>query len=117
MWVQGRIHGNEPYGVDTLLTLLSAVGSNGAAGLPRRSRARRSTLHVIPMYNPDGTELNIRQTVLQDSTERRIDLNRDWAPTAFVAAESVAWYHLLDPSEAGLRPGHPPPGPQARHRR
>ena len=44
------------------------------------------------MYNPDGTELNIRQTVLQDGTERRIDLNRDWAPTAFVAAESVALY-------------------------
>jgi hypothetical protein len=90
VWLQGRIHGNEPYGVDTLLTLLSAVGSNGAAGY--RAIREALTLHVIPMYNPDGTELNIRQTVLQDGTERRIDLNRDWAPTAFVAAESVAWY-------------------------
>lgn len=90
VWLQGRIHGNEPYGVDTLLTLLSAVGSNGAAAY--RAIREALTLHVIPMYNPDGTELNIRQTVLQDGTGRRIDLNRDWAPDAFAAAESVAWY-------------------------
>jgi len=90
VWLQGRIHGNEPYGVDTMLTLLAAVGSNGAAGY--RAIREALTLHVIPMYNPDGTELNIRHTVLQDGTERRIDLNRDWAPDAFAAAESVAWY-------------------------
>ena len=90
VWLQGRIHGNEPFGVDTLLTLLSTVGSNGSAGY--RAIREALTLHVIPMYNPDGTELNIRQTVLQDGTERRIDLNRDWALDAFVAAESVAWY-------------------------
>ncbi|TQM64884.1 M14 family zinc carboxypeptidase [Humibacillus xanthopallidus] len=90
VWLQGRIHGNEPYGVDTLLTLLSTVGSSGAAGY--RAIREALTLHVIPMYNPDGTELNIRHTVLQDGTERRIDLNRDWAPTAFAAKESVSWY-------------------------
>jgi hypothetical protein len=88
VWLQGRIHGNEPYGVDTLLTILGAVGSSGA---PQYRAIRDAlTLHVIPMYNPDGAELNIRHTVLADGT--RVDLNRDWAPDAFAAAESRAWY-------------------------
>lgn len=90
VWLQGRIHGNEPYGVDTLLSLLGAVGSSGA---PQYRAIREAlTLHVIPLYNPDGSELNIRHTIVQDGSDRRIDLNRDWAPDAFVAAESRAWY-------------------------
>ncbi len=90
VWLQGRIHGNEPYGTDTLLDVLKTLGSSGSP----TARAIRAacTVHVIPMYNPDGTELYIRHTVLQDGTERRIDLNRDWALNAFVAKESKAWY-------------------------
>lgn len=90
VWLQGRIHGNEPYGTDTLLEILKSVGSNGS-GTYRRIRDEL-TLHVIPMYNPDGSELYIRHTILQDGTERRIDLNRDWALDAFAAKESVSWY-------------------------
>ncbi|QDO88192.1 Tat (twin-arginine translocation) pathway signal sequence [Ornithinimicrobium ciconiae] len=90
VWLQGRIHGNEPYGTDTMLDVLKSVGSNGN---PTFRRIRDElTLHVIPMYNPDGSELYIRHTVLQDGSGRRIDLNRDWAPNAFQAKESIAWY-------------------------
>lgn len=88
VWLQGRIHGNEPYGTDTLLDVLRSVGSNGSRTF--RQIREELTLHVIPMYNPDGTELYIRHTVLADGT--KIDLNRDWAPGAFRAKESVAWY-------------------------
>ncbi|MCA1307763.1 Tat (twin-arginine translocation) pathway signal sequence [Microbacterium esteraromaticum] len=90
VWLQGRIHGNEPYGPDTLLAILKAAGSSGS---PLWKAVRENlTLHVIPMYNPDGSELYIRHTVLQDGSERRIDLNRDWSPTGFAAKESLAWY-------------------------
>lgn len=90
VWLQGRIHGNEPYGTDSLLDVLRSVSSNGN---PTFRRIREElTLHVIPMYNPDGSELYIRHTVLQDGSGRRIDLNRDWGPDAFAAKESVSWY-------------------------
>lgn len=88
IWLQGRIHGNEPYGTDTLLDILKSAGSSGAATWKRIRD--KFTLHVIPMYNPDGSELYIRHTVLPDG--RRVDLNRDWATNAFVAKESVSWY-------------------------
>jgi hypothetical protein len=88
VWLQGRIHGNEPYGPDVLLDVLRNAGSSGS---PLWKAVREKlTLHVIPMYNPDGSELYIRHTVLEDG--RRIDLNRDWSPTGFAAKESLAWY-------------------------
>ena len=90
VWLQGRIHGNEPYGTDTLLDILKKVGSNGS-GIYERIR-NELTLHVIPMYNPDGTELYIRHTVKQDGSDARIDLNRDWKMDGFTANESIAWY-------------------------
>ncbi|HEX6365569.1 MAG TPA: M14 family zinc carboxypeptidase, partial [Agromyces sp.] len=64
VWLQGRIHGNEPYGVDSLLAVLKELGTNGS---PDWKLLRETyTFHVIPMYNPDGSELNIRHTILQD---------------------------------------------------
>ena len=101
VWIQGRIHGNEPYGTDAILALLKDLGSNGS---PEYKLLRETfTFHFIPMYNPDGAEANIRQTVLWDMAanlpelapngrEQRIDLNRDWTPTGFVANESLAFY-------------------------
>ena len=55
------------------------------------------------MYNPDGSEANIRQTILQDGSGSRIDLNRDWGAGKFVAAESEAFYEywtMVDPAFA-----------------
>lgn len=89
VWLQGRIHGNEPYGTESLLTLLKDLGTNGS---PDYDLLREKyTFHIIPMYNPDGSEENIRHTILNGS-EQRVDLNRDWTETGFAAKESLAFY-------------------------
>ncbi|MFF2272978.1 M14 family zinc carboxypeptidase [Agromyces sp. NPDC058136] len=101
VWLQGRIHGNEPYGTDSLLAVLKELGTNGS---PDWQLLRDSyTFHVIPMYNPDGSELNIRHTILQDGSDKRIDLNRDWGVGKFEAAESEGYYEYwttVDPAFA-----------------
>jgi hypothetical protein len=97
VWLQGRIHGNEPYGTEALLTLLEELGTNGSADYDLLRETY--TFHVIPMYNPDGSEANIRHTILQDGSQRRIDLNRDWG--TFAADESEAYYEywtMVDPA-------------------
>lgn len=101
VWIHGRIHGDEPYGLDSLLGVLGSLGSNGSA-VYRRIR-EEFTVHVIPMYNPDGSEMNTRTTTLWDRQADRprlgaqgrpitVDLNRDWTARGFVARESRAWY-------------------------
>ena len=52
------------------------------------SSATTSRSFVIPMYNPDGSEANIRQS----TTPNQIDLNRDWEN--FAQPESVAFWRL-----------------------
>lgn len=101
VWVQGRIHGNEPYGAESILTLLKDLGTNGSAEYQQIRDA--FTIHFIPMYNPDGSEMNIRHTVLYDDAtgepllnsagqQQRVDLNRDWVANRFQADESLAFY-------------------------
>jgi hypothetical protein len=70
VWIQGRIHGNEPYGAEASIELLKRLASNSAHARHVRSQA---SFAVIPLYNPDGSEAYIRQ-----DTVHRIDLNRDW---------------------------------------
>lgn len=101
VWLQGRIHGNEPYGLDATLDVLGSLGGNGS---PAYRRMREEfTVHVIPMYNPDGSEMNTRTTTLWDreadaplldarGRPRTVDLNRDWGVGRFAARESRAWY-------------------------
>lgn len=98
VWLQGRIHGNEPYGGESLMALLKELGSNNSATYQQLREAY--TFHIIPMYNPDGSEENIRHTILQDGSEERIDLNRDWMEGKFYAVESEAFYEywtMVDP--------------------
>ena len=60
-----------------------------ASGNPAAKLIRdKLTVVVIPMYNPDGAEANIRQS----TTPTRIDLNRDWEN--FAQPESVAFWKL-----------------------
>ncbi|SFE52456.1 M14 family zinc carboxypeptidase [Alteribacillus iranensis] len=90
VWVQGRIHGNEPYGTESILEVMKKLVSNGS---PTYETLREEiTFYFIPMYNPDGSEKNIRHTLLEESEDRRIDLNRDWAEDGFAASESLAYY-------------------------
>ncbi|NRQ39091.1 hypothetical protein HII36_45805 [Nonomuraea sp. NN258] len=84
-WLQARIHGNELHSTESALQVLDHL----ASGDPDAKLIReRMTLIVIPMYNPDGAEANIRQS----TTPARVDLNRDWEN--FAQPESRAWYAL-----------------------
>lgn len=101
LWIQGRIHGNEPYGLESLLDVLKSLASNG--NRTYRSIREAFTVHFIPIYNPDGSEMNTRTTTLWDRATNQprlgangrpltVDLNRDWAVGGFQARESRAWY-------------------------
>ena len=70
-WLQARIHGNELHSTEAALQILDKL----ASGAQWAENIRESlTVVVIPMYNPDGAEANIRQS----TTPTRTDLNRDW---------------------------------------
>jgi hypothetical protein len=84
-WFQSRIHGNELHSTEAALQILDHL----ASGSPDARAIRENlTIVVIPMYNPDGSEANIRQS----TTPNRIDLNRDWEN--FAQPESVAFWKL-----------------------
>jgi len=84
-WLQSRIHGNELHNTEAVLQILDLLDS----GDPTARMIRENlTVVVIPLYNPDGAEANIRQS----TTPNRIDLNRDWEN--FVQPESVAFWSL-----------------------
>ncbi len=84
-WLQARIHGNELHSTEAALQILDHLTS----GDPTARLIRENlTVIVIPMYNPDGAEANIRQS----TTPTRIDLNRDWEN--FAQPESVAFWKL-----------------------
>lgn len=84
-WLQARIHGNELHSTEAVLQILDHLSSGSPAA---RSIRENLTVIVIPMYNPDGAEANIRQS----TTPNRIDLNRDWEN--FAQPESVAFWRL-----------------------
>lgn len=101
LWIQGRIHGDEPYGLDSLMTVLKSLASSGNPTY--RQIREQFSIHVIPVYNPDGSEMNTRTTTLWDAATNSprlgangrpltVDLNRDWAVNGFRARESRAWY-------------------------
>lgn len=88
-WLQARIHGNELHSTEAVLQVLDRL----ASGNPWAKQVREQlTVMVIPMYNPDGAEANIRQS----TTPTRIDLNRDWEN--FAQPESVAFWKLWQDS-------------------
>jgi Zinc carboxypeptidase len=93
-WLQARIHGNELHSTEAVLQVLRYLA---ASGDPVATRIRRQlTVIVIPMYNPDGAEANIRQS----TTPLQIDLNRDWE--LFRQPESRAWYALWEQTHPRL---------------
>ncbi|MBD8870783.1 M14 family zinc carboxypeptidase [Nocardioides donggukensis] len=84
-WLQARIHGNELHSTEAALQILDRL----ASGSPAAKAVREGlTVVVVPMYNPDGAEANIRQS----TTPNRIDLNRDWEN--FAQPESVAFWKV-----------------------
>jgi len=90
-WLQARIHGGELHSTEAALQVLKYL----TGGSPDAKLIRENlTVAVIPMYNPDGAEANIRQS----TTPNRIDLNRDWEN--FAQPESRAFYDVWE----SLRP-------------
>jgi len=92
-WLQSRIHGNELHSTEAALQVLKYLtGGSPDARLIRENL----TVVVIPMYNPDGAEANIRQS----TTPNRIDLNRDWEN--FAQPESRAFYDVWEAMQPRL---------------
>jgi hypothetical protein len=83
MWIQGRIHGNEPYGNDLCLELIKSLLSSD------RRILEELTLWIVPSYNPDGGERFWR------GNADCVDLNRNWWRTDgndYSEPESQAFY-------------------------
>ncbi|HSH69874.1 MAG TPA: M14 family zinc carboxypeptidase, partial [Deferrisomatales bacterium] len=83
MWIQGRIHGNEPYGNDVCLEIIKSLLSSD------RRVLEEMTFWIIPSYNPDGSEAFWR------GNAAGIDLNRNWwrdDGTDYSEPESQAFY-------------------------
>ncbi|MBT2682282.1 M14 family zinc carboxypeptidase [Bacillus sp. ISL-37] len=89
IWIQAQIHGNEKLVTEAALQLLKTYAKSGDKDVEKV--LEEATLYFIPMYNPDGAEMNIRHTKLTDSG-KLIDLNRDWTLEGFEAAESEVVY-------------------------
>ena len=107
-WLQARIHGNELHSTEAVLQILDHL----ASGDPNARLIREQlTVVVIPMYNPDGAEANIRQS----TTPTSIDLNRDWEN--FAQPESVAFWKTVARRGARARSGPAPHGGGARRQR
>ncbi|MDQ0273794.1 M14 family zinc carboxypeptidase [Cytobacillus purgationiresistens] len=101
VWVQGRIHGNEPYGTNATLRLIENLIEEKDASY--KEIMEELTMYFIPMYNVDGAERNQRGTILYDhetgepklddgGRTTTVDLNRDWAEGGYAAIESVGYY-------------------------
>jgi hypothetical protein len=89
IWIQAQIHGNEKLVTEAALQLLRTYAKSGDKDVKRV--LEEATLFFIPMYNPDGAEMNIRHTKLAEGG-KLIDLNRDWTPAGFEAVESKVVY-------------------------
>jgi len=82
MWIQGRVHGNEPYGAEASLDILEALVSGEGRSEEILSKM---TFMVIPCYNPDGSEKGWRGNALD------IDLNRQWGHLGIFEKLAKEW--------------------------
>ncbi|UOE57427.1 Tat (twin-arginine translocation) pathway signal sequence [Bacillus sp. CMF12] len=89
IWIQAQIHGNEKLVTEAALQLLKTYAGNNSKEV--QTVLEESTLYFIPMYNPDGAEMNTRSTKVME-TGQLLDLNRDWAAEGFKAKESKVVY-------------------------
>jgi hypothetical protein len=83
MWLQGRIHGNEPLGNDVALAVIKGLLSAD------RKLLQEMSFWIIPMYNPDGAAHFWR------GNANKVDLNRNWYrgnATSYSEPESKAFY-------------------------
>ncbi|GHH99857.1 M14 family zinc carboxypeptidase [Neobacillus kokaensis] len=89
VWIQAQIHGNEKLTTEAALELLKTYASSNNKEVQKV--LTEATLYFIPMYNPDGAEMNTRGTKIM-STGKLLDLNRDWTLDGFAGKESLVVY-------------------------
>jgi zinc carboxypeptidase len=103
MWIQGRIHGNEPFGNDVCLAIIKSLLNSD------RDILDEITFYIIPSYNPDGSERFWRGNATptrwddDDNPTAGVDLNRNWwreDGNDYSELESQAFYWEW----AGFRP-------------
>jgi hypothetical protein len=82
MWIHGRIHGGEKYGAEACLSILKTLVAGGSNA---KDVLEKMTFMIIPIYNPDGSERNIRGTLLSD------DLNREWGHLELFEEMAEEW--------------------------
>jgi hypothetical protein len=82
IWLQGRVHGNEPYGAEASLDILANLALDKKENEEILSKA---TFMVIPCYNPDGSERNWRSNALG------MDLNRQWGHLGIFKKMAAEW--------------------------
>ncbi|RXT03718.1 S-layer homology domain-containing protein [Ammoniphilus sp. CFH 90114] len=103
IWIQGRIHGDEPYGLESQIEILERLIEQKDEKY--KTLMNELTMYFIPMYNPDGSEMNNRRTFLFDpktgepvldekGEQKSVDMNRDWAENMFLASDSIAFYEF-----------------------
>ncbi|MFA1820114.1 M14 family zinc carboxypeptidase [Virgibacillus oceani] len=94
IWVQGRIHGNEPYGTNGTLRIIENLIEEKDSSY--EEMMEELTIHFIPMYNPDGAERNERGTRILDPETGvfgpQQDLNRDWHEDRFNMVETASYF-------------------------
>lgn len=94
IWVQGRIHGNEPYGTNATLRLIENLIEEKDPSY--KKIMEELTIHFIPMYNPDGAERDERGTRIYNPETGEFgpqhDLNRDWHEDRFNLIETVGYF-------------------------
>lgn len=93
IWVQGRIHGNEPYGTNSTLRIIESLINEDPS---YEKIMEELTIHFIPMYNPDGAERDERGTRILDPETGEFgpqqDLNRDWHEDRFNMIETASYF-------------------------
>ncbi|UJL45941.1 Tat (twin-arginine translocation) pathway signal sequence [Virgibacillus sp. NKC19-16] len=94
IWVQGRIHGDEPYGTNATLRIIENLIEEKDNSY--KEMMEELTIYFIPMYNPDGAERYERGTRIIDPETgepgESVDLNRDWVEGNFEAIETLGYY-------------------------
>lgn len=103
IWIQGRIHGDEPYGLESQMEIIKRLLEQKDEKY--KTLMNELTMYFIPMYNPDASEMNNRRTFLFDPATGKpvldekgeqvtVDMNRDWAENMFLASDSIAFYEF-----------------------
>jgi hypothetical protein len=82
IWIQGRIHGDEPYGAEACLDILKTLV---ACEDKAKQVLNKITFMVIPCYNPDGSEKGWR------GNSSGMDLNRQWGHFSIFEEMAKEW--------------------------